>query len=368
MSALGLAALILAGEAMLAAWIVPAVVLRRRRRVAVVEQADAQSMIEQVSEAEPSRRDALATIFSSTYQLEGEELEQRVEEFISREQAFYQVMTSVYLERDSARLKEIPEELTKVISPWLRMTPRAGADADSLAELESEKAALSEELDETRRNMDELMAEYRAAFDKAAALEERSAAGGEAQAEDSQDDQPGAADDAVAADTEALADGAPAAEASASDSDSDADADAVQADDTAAPSGQDIDLAADDDEFDAIAGALEEDAQASADDAAPVDASGDETAAEAMEPVAGDQADTDAGDGAQVGDDAAAGDAPAPIDIAEAEAETEAEAGNDVEAEATPAAEETAPGADDALTQDELDKLFEAEIEEMEQA
>ena len=40
-----------------------------------------------------------------------------IDEFVEREQAFYQMMTRVYLERDADGLKSIPEQLTKVISP-----------------------------------------------------------------------------------------------------------------------------------------------------------------------------------------------------------------------------------------------------------
>lgn len=168
MTALELAGLVLSFEFALIACVLPAWLLRGRSRQSAVEQADARDMLETVEQGEPSRREALSTIFESTYQLEEDELESRVDEFIAREQAFYQVMTSVYLERDSSRLKEIPAELTKVISPWIRMTPQGGgdADADAVANLAEANNELSAELERTRQSMDELMQEYLKAFDK----------------------------------------------------------------------------------------------------------------------------------------------------------------------------------------------------------
>lgn len=173
LTTLELTGLVLSAEFALVACIVPALLWRRGRRQVATEQGDAQRLLDGVESAAPTRREALSTIFATTYQLEGEDLDARVDEFISREQAFYEVMTSVYLERDSSRLKEIPEELTKVISPWIRLTPRntvARTEVDSLeatnSELSDRNAALSAELERTRTSMDELMQEYLKAYRK----------------------------------------------------------------------------------------------------------------------------------------------------------------------------------------------------------
>ena len=183
LTTLELALAILCAEFALVALAVPVVLLRRERRRAAGEAASAvsaadaaQELMEDVEEAEPARREALATIFASTYNLDEAEVAGRVDEFIAREQAFYQVMTSVYLERDSARLKEIPEELTKVISPWIRMTPNNMVDAAEVDVLTESNTALGAELEETRRSMDELMAEYMKAFHKNAATRDGAAA------------------------------------------------------------------------------------------------------------------------------------------------------------------------------------------------
>ncbi|MEQ8663077.1 MAG: hypothetical protein RLW62_19860, partial [Gammaproteobacteria bacterium] len=178
-----LALALLCAEFALVALVVPALLLRRARRRTTTELAQqaraegaAEEMMSEVGAAEPARREALATIFASTYNLADDEVAARVDEFIAREQAFYQVMTSVYLERDEERLKEIPEALTKVISPWIRMTPKnmvAASEVDALAQskdaLAQSNATLNAELEETRRSMDELMGEYMKAFHKDAA-------------------------------------------------------------------------------------------------------------------------------------------------------------------------------------------------------
>jgi len=170
LTTLELAGLILATEFALVACLVPAWLLRRTRRLETLEAHGAQRLLDDVERAEPNRREALETVFATAYNLEADELGARVDEFIAREQAFYQVMTSVYLERDSRRLEEIPAELTKVIAPWLRMTPKNMIDAGALETLEAENTALSAELDQTRGHMEELMREYLKAFDKQAVL------------------------------------------------------------------------------------------------------------------------------------------------------------------------------------------------------
>lgn len=166
LSTLELTGLVLSGEFALVALVVPAMLLARRQQHQAVEQADAEQLLDSVEERAPTRREALSTIFTSTYALEGAELEAKVDEFIAREQAFYQVMTSVYLERDSSRLQELPDELTKLIAPWLRLTPRNTVAAAELAVLASTNAGLVSELADTQRSMQELMDEYTAAFER----------------------------------------------------------------------------------------------------------------------------------------------------------------------------------------------------------
>ncbi len=176
LTALEVAGLVLSSEFALIAIAVPAWLLRRQHRQISsqikVDTVATQTLLEAVEAKAPSRRDALSTIFATTYQMQGQELDAKVDEFVAREQAFYQVMTRVYLERDGDSLQAIPEELTKVISPWLRLTPRNMVDSATFSALESTNAELSTELDETKRSMADLMNEYMRAFDKGRAFED----------------------------------------------------------------------------------------------------------------------------------------------------------------------------------------------------
>ena len=178
LTTLELTGLVLSSEFALIALLVPALLQRRHQQHQGVERADAEQLLDDVEARTPTRREALSTIFTSTYALDGAELEAKVDEFIAREQAFYQVMTSVYLERDSRRLQELPDELTKLIAPWLRLTPRNTVAAADLTALASANADLESELADTRHSMQALLDEYTAAFERerAASAPARSAA------------------------------------------------------------------------------------------------------------------------------------------------------------------------------------------------
>ena len=167
MSTLHLAALILAGEFALVAWIILFLMLRRQRHQARDDEAHAGAVIEHLEASELSHRDALTNLFETTYRLEGEELAAKVDEYLERERAFYSVMLNLYLNRDGAKLKEIPTELAKVIKPWAEITPAGMISASEVTSLESEKAQLSAELENTKETLEQLMEEYMAAFKKA---------------------------------------------------------------------------------------------------------------------------------------------------------------------------------------------------------
>ncbi len=166
MSTLELGSLMLALEFALLSWGVLVMMLRRQRRIAHEDHAHAGAVIEHLETNEVSRRDALATLFETTYRLEGEDLAAKVDEYVAREKAFYNAMLSLYLNRDGEKLKEIPEELTKVLTPWVHMTPRGMIHASEVSGLENEKAQLAAELDSTKGTLEQLMDEYMAAFKK----------------------------------------------------------------------------------------------------------------------------------------------------------------------------------------------------------
>lgn len=167
MSTLHLAALILAGEFALLAWIILFWMLRRQRHQERNDEAHAGAVMEHLEASEVSHRDALTNLFENTYRMEGEELAAKVDEYLERERAFYSVMMNLYLNRDGAKLKEIPAELAKVIKPWAEITPTGMISASEVSSLENEKAQLSSELENTKETLEQLMEEYMAAFKKA---------------------------------------------------------------------------------------------------------------------------------------------------------------------------------------------------------
>ncbi|TCT21970.1 hypothetical protein [Thiobaca trueperi] len=188
MSTLEIAGLILTVEFALAAWAILFVLLRRQRQSLQTDHAHADAAIKELANNEVSRRDALSTLFQSTYGLEGAELESRVDAYVEREQAFYSAMLSLYLQRDGEKLKNLPAELTKVLTPWAGLTPSGMVPADEIGSqigsLEHEKTQLATELEHTKRTLEQLMDEYMAAFDKAQAPPETPASPPSAPAED----------------------------------------------------------------------------------------------------------------------------------------------------------------------------------------
>ncbi len=164
MSTLELGALILAGEFALIAWGILFLMLRRRREQQHADHAHADTVMQHIETQEVSRRDAVASLFEQTYHLAGEELTSKVDEYVAREKAFYNAMLSLYLNRDGAKLQQIPEELAKVLAPWASITPSGMIHASEVGGLEQEKTQLAAELESTNQTLEQLMDEYMAAF------------------------------------------------------------------------------------------------------------------------------------------------------------------------------------------------------------
>ncbi|MBK1694357.1 hypothetical protein CKO09_06325 [Chromatium weissei] len=164
MNALTLSSIILAAEFALIAWAILWILVHRQRQQANADLQHAGAVIKKFERIELSRRDALTALFESTYRLQNDELKAKVDEYALREQAFYQAMLSLYLERDGKKLADIPAELAKVLDPWANLVPPGLLEAN---ELEDEKTKLAEELENTRHTLDELMKEYSAAFSNA---------------------------------------------------------------------------------------------------------------------------------------------------------------------------------------------------------
>jgi hypothetical protein len=142
------------------------IALRRGRHTEKTQATEITGLVHKVEATTEARREALSAIISETYQFEAEETERVVSDFIERERAFYNAMIGVHLGRGGKTLEDVPSELTKVVAPWLRLTPKNMVSADAVEALASENSALSQELSSTKRVLDELMDEYNAAFHK----------------------------------------------------------------------------------------------------------------------------------------------------------------------------------------------------------
>ncbi len=140
--------------------------LRRRRHTEKTQTTEITGLVNKVEATTDVRREALSAIISETYQFEAAETERVVSDFIERERAFYNAMIGVHLGRGGKTLEDVPAELTKVVAPWLRLTPKNMVSADAVETLATANSVLNEELSHTKRVLDELMNEYNAAFHK----------------------------------------------------------------------------------------------------------------------------------------------------------------------------------------------------------
>ena len=165
-TALELGLLVLTIEFALVAIAIGGLALRGGQRTHAVQVTAAASLVTKVEATEAARREALSAIFCDTYNFEAAEAERVVTDFIERERAFYNAMIGVHLGRGGKSLDEVPAELTKVIAPWLRLTPKNMINADTVEALENANSMLNQELASTKRVLDELMDEYNAAFHK----------------------------------------------------------------------------------------------------------------------------------------------------------------------------------------------------------
>lgn len=168
LTALELAGLVLSAEFALVACAVPAALLARERRRTRDAAAQAAQLLAETTADAPTRHEALSDVFSNAFQLEGDDLDARVGEFVAREQAFYRAMTSVYLDRDECRLAEIPAQLTSVVAPWIDLAASAATPAVETEDLAAVNASLSAELDRTREHLESLLREYAKAFRQSA--------------------------------------------------------------------------------------------------------------------------------------------------------------------------------------------------------
>ncbi len=137
---------------------------RGARAVEAENTADATELVSKVAETEESRRSALETIFKVKYQYEGDELTAMVDEFMQREKAFYNAVVGAFLGRDKNKLSDLNDELTKVVAPWISMTPKNMVDSKEAASLAATNSRLEMELVETKEVLEQMIEEYNRTF------------------------------------------------------------------------------------------------------------------------------------------------------------------------------------------------------------
>ncbi|MBB1074681.1 hypothetical protein HUU62_09695 [Rhodoferax sp. 4810] len=163
MTTLELASVILTSEFAFATVLIAFLLRRQQRQVHHAQTVEVTALHEELTTHEPTRREALMDIFETTYGLRGRALAAQVDEYLGREKAFYEAMLNVYLRRDGKQLKDVPQELLKVLSPWVEIAPTAMRN-DIVGALQSENVRLATELETNRYTIAKLLDEYNAAF------------------------------------------------------------------------------------------------------------------------------------------------------------------------------------------------------------
>jgi len=138
--------------------------LRGGKRQQHATLANVTSLVSTVEQAAAPRREALLTVLRETYRFDDEKAEQVVTDFIEREHAFYNALIGVHLGRGGKTLADVPAEVTRLVAPWLRLTPSKVVDESAMEALQTQNLALTNQLTETKQVLDDLMSEYSAAF------------------------------------------------------------------------------------------------------------------------------------------------------------------------------------------------------------
>lgn len=137
------------------------------RKVEAATTSEATELVAKVADTEDARRSALGTVFREKYQYEGDDIDRAVEEFMEREKAFYNAVVGAVLGRGDSKISDINDELTKVVAPWISLTPKNMVDAKSAAAVATEKDRIEIELGQTKDTLEKMIAEYNRAFMRA---------------------------------------------------------------------------------------------------------------------------------------------------------------------------------------------------------
>jgi hypothetical protein len=156
--------LILAVEFCLVATGITFFAYRNARHDEVESTAEATELVSKISDSEDTRRSALETVFKTKYQYEGEQLATIVDEFVEREKAFYNAVVGAFLGRGDNKIIDLDSALTKVLAPWISITPANVVDAAEVESIAEQKSQVEAELDETKKVLEKMMQEYSGTF------------------------------------------------------------------------------------------------------------------------------------------------------------------------------------------------------------
>lgn len=166
MTTLELASLILSAEFALASAVILFIVRRRQQQTTQAQQTQTSELQRSIQDALPSRRESLTKLFQANAHLKGRKLTTTVDQFIAREQAFYDAMLNIYLNQEGTSLADIPDELRKVLTPWAELQQSANEDSATLTDLSEQNAELSQQLQHNKEIIQRLLEEYDATFNK----------------------------------------------------------------------------------------------------------------------------------------------------------------------------------------------------------
>ncbi|MBK5968943.1 MULTISPECIES: hypothetical protein [Thiorhodovibrio] len=166
MTTLEIASLIMSAEFALVAVVMLFIMRRRQHKVAQSQDSQSAELHSSVQGALPSRRESLTKLFQANAQLKGRKLTTTVNLFLAREQAFYDAMLNIYLNKDGKSLADVPDELRKVLIPWTELQESANEDISALGDLRAENAELSEQLQHNKEIIERLLEEYDATFNR----------------------------------------------------------------------------------------------------------------------------------------------------------------------------------------------------------
>ncbi len=127
------------------------------------------SLVKQIRKQSKLRLEETGSFLEEKYRFEGEELQQAVEQVDKAEKLFFQRVINLYLKRDCDRLHSLDAWVAELIDVYKSLSPIMPAPGEGtvdeatqqkLAELESRKQVLEEELKITKATMGSMIAEF----------------------------------------------------------------------------------------------------------------------------------------------------------------------------------------------------------------